>query len=117
MKQVVTAWEAVAQISLAYLPIMAANSSLIDVCDQEPFRLREIQDQKLLTLHGRSFSRWGRERVATTFAYKGCQYFDCVYSLPTHVFITQLAGPEIVDAHVTLIFKMGQGAFCVLFSR
>ena len=115
MKRVVTAWEAVARITLAYLPIMAANSLFIGVCDQERFRLPEMQDQKSLTLRWRSFWRWGRERVSFSFAYKGRQRFDYVYSLPCPVFITRLTGPKIVDTPLTLILKMGQGACCILF--
>ena len=162
MKRVVTAWEAVERITLAYLPIMVANCSFIGVCNQEPFRLPQLQDQKLVTLHWRSFSRWcrervsfslpikdanasimcihyhvafllpdlqdqklltlrwrsfwrwGRERVTFCFAYRGCQYIEYVYSLPSRIFITRHIGPKIVDALLTVIFKMGQGACFLL---
>jgi len=33
-----------------------------------------MQDHQLLTLHWRSFSGWGRERLCTCLLYKGCQY-------------------------------------------
>jgi len=33
-----------------------------------------MQDHQFLTLHWRSFSEWGRERLSTCFLYKGCQY-------------------------------------------
>ena len=33
-----------------------------------------MQDHPLLTLHWRSFSEWGRERLSTCFLYKGCEY-------------------------------------------
>jgi len=78
---------------------MAANSLFIGVCDQEPFRLPGMQDQISLMLCWRSFSWWGRERVAFSFAYKRYQYFHYVYSLPSRVFITRLTGPKIVDTH------------------
>jgi len=112
MKWVVTAWEAVVRISLGHLPIMAANSLLIGVCNQEPFRLPEMQDKKFLMLCCRSVSRLGRERVACPFATRGCQDFDYVYWQPGHIFICRLTGPEIVDAPLMLIFKFGQGACC-----
>jgi len=73
MTRVVTAWEAVGRISLAYLPIIAANSSFIDVCDQEPFWLPEMQDQQLLTLCWRSFFRWWQG---------ACCYLFCLYTMP-----------------------------------
>jgi len=50
MKSVVTVQEAVTGISLAYLPITAANSLFRDVCDQVPLRLHRMQDQKSLRL-------------------------------------------------------------------
>jgi len=64
--------------SLAYLPIKAVNSRYIDVCDHSPNRLLTMQDQKLLLLRSRSMTRWGMERVALSFAYKGSQYCDYI---------------------------------------
>jgi len=46
----------------------------MDTCDQAPLRLPKMQDHQLLTLHWRSFSGWGRERLSTCLLYKGCQY-------------------------------------------
>jgi len=46
----------------------------MDTCDQAPLRLPKMQDHQLLTLDGRSFSGWGRERLSTCLLYKGCQY-------------------------------------------
>jgi len=34
-----------------YLPIKAANSRYIDVCDHSPIRLPKMRDPKSLTLH------------------------------------------------------------------
>jgi len=94
---------------------MAANSLFIGVCDQERFRFPEMQDQASLTLSRRLFSRGGRERVAFSFAYEGCQYFNYVYSVPKPVLITQPTGRRIVDAPLTLNSKMGQGVCCFHF--
>jgi len=55
MKYVVTAREAVTGISLAYLPIEAANAMVIDVSDQATLTLRKMRDQKWLTLCRCSF--------------------------------------------------------------
>jgi len=76
MTSVVTLWEAVAGMSPAYLPREAANSFLIEVCRQAPLILPKMQDLKSLMLIWHSFSRWGRERVASAFAYKGGQYLS-----------------------------------------
>jgi len=57
MKEVVTVPEDVAGISRMYLPVMAAIPLPMDACDQVPPILPKIQNQKLLTLHSRSFWR------------------------------------------------------------
>ena len=62
-----------------------------------------------------SYSRWGRERVASAFAYKGGQYVSYASLEPMSALITQDARPEIVDAPLTLISRIGQGAFVYIF--
>ena len=74
MKYVFTVQEAIAGISFAYLPMKIANHLFIHTCDQAPLRLPKMQDHQLLTLHGCSFSGWGRECLSTCLLYKGCQY-------------------------------------------
>jgi len=66
-----------------------------------------MQGQKWLTLHWHSFSRWGRECVAFSFANKGGQYVFYEYLQPIATQITQDARPEIVDAPLMLISRMG----------
>ena len=46
----------------------------MDTCDQAPHILTNMQDHQLLTLHWRSFSGWGRERLSTCLLFKGRQY-------------------------------------------
>jgi len=46
----------------------------MDTCDQGPLRLPKMQDHQLLTVHWRSLSGWGRERLSTCLLYNGCQY-------------------------------------------
>ena len=60
-------------MSLPLLPINAANTPFITICNQLPLRSPQMQDQKLLTLHERSFPGWHRERVSPFFDYKGGQ--------------------------------------------
>ena len=101
-------------VVLTLLAINDANTLIMCIHYQVAFVLPDIQDQKSLTLRWRSFSTWGRERVAFFLPYMGCQNFYYVYSLPKCVFITRLTGPKIVDTLLTLILKMGQGACCIL---
>jgi len=115
MKRVVTAWEAIAQISLGYLPMMAANPSFKGVCDQEPFKLPEMQEHKSLTLLWRSFSRWGRDHVAFSFAYRGCQYFDYVYSLPSRVLFPDLLDQKLFTLHWRSFSRWGRVRFAFSF--
>jgi len=51
MKLVVTVWEAVAGMSLAYLPREAANSSLIEVYNHAPLIFHKMRDLESLTLN------------------------------------------------------------------
>jgi len=74
-----------------------------------------IKGPRSMTLRWRTFPWWGRERVAYFFVYKGWQHSYYVWLLPNCVFSTQLTGPEMIDAPLTLIFKMGQGVSGFLF--
>ena len=75
-----------------------------------------MQGHQSLMLHWHWFSRWGREHVTFSFSYKGGQHFvyDCLQ--PFTLQITQDTRPTIVDAPFALIFKMGKGGYCGLFS-
>jgi len=115
MKWPVTVQEAVTGISLTYLPIMAANDWFIGVWVRAAHRLPKMRDQKSLTLHWCWFSRWGMECVASSFAYKDGQYRIDEFLPPIASPITQDASPNIVDAPIMIIVKMGQGACRFLF--
>jgi len=115
MRSVVTVREALIGTSVAYLPVEAPNSSLTEACNHAPLRLPKLQDLKSLTLIWRSFSWWGRGRVASAFAYKGGQFLSYDYLQPMPALITQDGWPEIIDALLRLISRMGQGAFLYVF--
>jgi len=87
----------------------------MDVCNWSPVILPRMQNQKLLTLCWWSFLGWGRERAAIIFAPKGGQYliYGCLQPITSG--ITQDARPKIIDAPLTVIFRMGQGACCYCF--
>jgi len=78
--------------------------------------LTMMQGQQLLTLHWRRFSRWGREYFTFPFASKGSQYFGYDYLQPVTPQITQDTQPIMIDALLMLVFKIGQGEYCNLFS-
>jgi len=89
--------------SLSLIPIMAATTLFMTICNLSPPRLPKIHDQESLTLHWYSFSRWGTECFTFSFAYKGSQYFVYDYLKPITPQITQDTWPRIVDARLTLI--------------
>jgi len=78
-------------------------------------RLTKMQDQKSLMLHWHSFSGWGRECVSLVFSTEGGQYFIYVDLWPVTTEIAQDGKPEIIDAGLTLIFRMGQWLCHLLF--
>ena len=96
------------RVLLCVLPIKAANTSFMTICNLLPPRLPKIHDRESLTLGWFSCSWWGRERFTSTFAYKGNQYFiyDCLHPITPQ--ITQDTWPRIVDAH----FAMGVSTIC-----
>ena len=112
---VVTVCEAVTGMSLAHLPNQVANSFITEVGEQAPYWLPIMRAQISLTLSWRLFSRWGRECVTSSFAYEGSQYliYDCLQPISTQ--ITQDGSPKIVEAPLTLISRMGQGASLSVF--
>jgi len=85
------------------------------VCNLSQPIVPKIHDQQLLTLRWRSFPRQGRERYSVFFAYNGRQWFvyDCLQPVAPH--ITKDTRLTIVDAQLTLIFKLTQGACLVHF--
>jgi len=93
-------------VSLSRLAILTADNMLLTVCNLSHPKLPNINDQESLTLHWNSFWRSGREGIAICFAYKGGQWFlyDCLQ--PIGGVNTQDAWPIIIDAPLTLIFKM-----------
>ena len=98
-----------------FLPTKYGNTSIMCNHYRIGFLLPDIQDQELLTLRWRSFSRWDKDRLAYFFVYKGCQCCCYVSPLQNYFLITTLTRPKIIDVLLTVIFKMGQGACCLFF--
>ena len=88
---------------LCLLPIKAANTSFMTICNLLPPRLPKIHNQESLTLHWHSFSWWGREHFTIIFDYKGSEYFVYDYFQPIAHNIIQDTWPRIVDPLLMLI--------------
>jgi len=61
-------------VSVTFSPVKAANILVMHDSEQIGFQLPFIKDWKLLMLSLHSFSEWGRDRVALSFAYNGWHY-------------------------------------------
>jgi len=85
---------------------MSAISLFVNACIQVPLILPKKQVQKSLTLRWRSFSRWGTGCLAFSIIQKGVQYYVSDYVQPVALQITQVTWPPIVDAPLTIIFRM-----------
>jgi len=60
-------------VPLFLLPPNAANTSFMDVCNKSLLKCPKMQSWKLWMLCWYSLSEWGSDRVAFSFASKGCQ--------------------------------------------
>jgi len=88
------------------LPIKAANTSIMVKCRIIALGLYKMQHPKLLTLCWRSFSDWGWDHVAFSFAHQGCQYVDYRYQRANGIPMDLLIRPKTVDTPLTLTFRM-----------
>ena len=107
--------EIVGVLLVPLLPITAANTSIMDLCRCRAFGLCELLDVKLLMLWCRSFWGHSRDVVGGIFAYKGSQLFDYGWIWLHSPWNIYDARPEIADAPLMLIFRMGQRACCLHF--
>jgi len=71
----IDAWGVVA-LTQTILHIKSANTSIMSTCRNTALGLYKMQHRKSLTLCWHSFSDWGCDHVAISFAHNGCQYVD-----------------------------------------
>jgi len=90
-------------VMLMFLPIKAANTSVMPNSKQIAIRLLYLQDKKPCTLRWRSFSGGGSEIVAAIFTHKGGQYFDYRLMSSHSCWIIQDASTKSVGPTLTLI--------------
>lgn len=57
-------------ITVSCMSIKAPYAMCIDVCNQAPYRLPTMQDEKLIMCHCHTLSQWSREHAAFFFAYE-----------------------------------------------
>jgi len=72
--------------------------------------MEHVHSDSAIPPRQKSFLLMGREHVASSFAYNGGQYLSYNYLQPIATQMTQDAKPKIVDAPLTLISRMRQGA-------
>jgi hypothetical protein len=100
---------------MAFLTITAANIMIMGVCRYRALELSKMPDKNSLTLHRRSFLVGGSDIVSGLCAHIGGQYYDDGLMLSRSPVIIQNALPEIGDALLTLISRMGQQAYLLAF--
>ena len=86
-------------------PIKTANTLIIYRNDHIAFELPDLQDQKWLTLRGRSISECGREGAARSFPDNASRYTIYEWSQLIGTQITNHARPKIFDHPLTLILS------------
>ena len=106
--------EGAQSVSQSFLPITPANTLTIYRNDHIAFHLRNLQDQKLLTLHWHSISESGREGEARSFTYKASQYHIYEWSQLIAKQITNDTRPNIVDAPLTLILPWAYPQYVII---
>ena len=97
--------------SISFLPIKAANTSVIAYSCCSAHWLSWMREQTLLML--RWHQLWGdsSDVIATIFGYKGSQYYDYL-SQAAGLFLTiGHTRPKIIDTSLTFISRIGQWAF------
>ena len=95
---------------IVYLSVTAVNNSIMNAEISAMPCLPSMQQPKLLMLHWHSFSVCGREHVAVVFASEGCQCWINGCLQPIRKKITQDSKLKFVDALLTIILRMRQGA-------
>jgi len=108
-------WNGGVTVVLSLSPMKAANTSVMHKSNQITVYLPYFQDHKSLTLRCRSFSQWGSDHGAGSFAYESCRYIGYEYERPNRCVISVLTKPRIVDALLTLILTMAWRPCCCLF--
>jgi len=98
-------------VPVSLFPIMVASTMLMHSNDQISSGLPDLHDQDSLMLRCHVYWEWCGDHVALSFANKASQYRIYEWPQPIATQITNNSKPKIVDAPLTLIFRMGQAAY------
>jgi len=92
----------------------AVNSSIMRTNIRTMPRLPTMDKQQLVTHLWHSVSCWHNDDIEHCFGWKDFHYMAYEYLPQSSTYITNDARPKIIEATLTLIFSMGQGAcrFC-----
>jgi len=89
-------------MSLCYLLIKAANTSLMNVCNRLPLRFPKMEDLTLLTLHWLPIPGWGREHDPLSLIIKTQNTSKKHNDVPNWIFCDEQYDiwmpPDIADA-------------------
>jgi len=99
--------EIVAMSLLAFFGWKAADTWNMDKCRCTAVGLCKMQDQKSLTIHWRSILKGSRNVVVGIFEWKGGRYVKCGQISLNRPWIIQNAWPQIGDAPLMWISRMG----------
>jgi hypothetical protein len=88
---------------------------IMGVCHCRVLELSKMKEQKSLPHGWRSFLGGGRDIFACLCVHQGGQYFDYSLTLLSSPVIVQDARPEISNALLTVISRMGQQAYRLPF--
>ena len=92
-------------VSQSVMPIMAATNSVMTNNNLSEVWCHRIYDQTSLMLHWCSFAWWGRDCIATYFAYKGSPKVLYDWLQPIGSVISQDAWLKVVDDPLTLRWR------------
>jgi len=93
-------------VSHPFWPIKAADTLNMDNSVQYASQTTYLHDQKSLTLRWRSFPAWGCYHIAFSFAYKRGRYVSYGQQRAHRLPINSLTNPKVVEAPLSLIFRM-----------
>jgi len=95
-------------LSEAYLTRKAASSTITSECRHSTIALSKIQVKQSLTLCSPLFFGWGNESVNHILSYNADKHIHFGVMWQCSPLIVECERLKIIDAPLTLIFRMGK---------